>query len=314
MAAIVESNPNVSQFSKDDWEHVMVPDSSESNTPIETRETIDYSREDSNIIREMDEDKEAPQADKSDISPAPVPFKKGQRVIYRYANGTEEEMKVIGVHHDDFPNIYYTIQQLKAGPDGETKEKQTDHTRLREAPPSDNFDSSTTTPAQSPDHSRSSSPSAGGKPKHETHAPHEPKQFHVYAQPHPEIPENPKPVPNVHIHTAHKTQRPAQSAQSRPQAQSRQHQPEQDMDMIPFSIQVQVSGGRPAVIPGVYPSSTVGDLRHYLSQRIGLPASLLQIIYRGYILNDNNMCMQELGISHGSTITVQRVQNRRGWY
>jgi hypothetical protein len=73
-----------------------------------------------------------------------TPFKKGQRVIYsNTAVGITEEMEIVGIHLDDYPNVYYTVKQLIADENGEQRERQTDAARLtavpeRESPPHEN--------------------------------------------------------------------------------------------------------------------------------------------------------------------------------
>lgn len=52
-----------------------------------------------------------------------IVYKLDDKVSYRAADGTFEECSIAGVHHDDFPNVYYTIKF-----DG--RERQTDASRL----------------------------------------------------------------------------------------------------------------------------------------------------------------------------------------
>lgn len=51
-------------------------------------------------------------------------FEVGSLAVYKTSSGALETVRIIGVHHDDFPNVYYTIRQ----PSG--NERQTDSNRL----------------------------------------------------------------------------------------------------------------------------------------------------------------------------------------
>jgi len=66
-------------------------------------------------------------------APGPAPLAKGDGAWYRYQSPSEPgprlvRVEVVGVHHDDFPNIYYTVRSADSPP--LFQEKQTDAARL----------------------------------------------------------------------------------------------------------------------------------------------------------------------------------------
>lgn len=80
-------------------------------------------------------------------------FKKTDTVLYTTSDGAEVEAEVIGVHLDDFPNIYYTIRVF-----GSDSERQTNENRMRKLEIS-NFQASTAATSESIDLAGSVDPS-----------------------------------------------------------------------------------------------------------------------------------------------------------
>eukprot|EP01038_Epipyxis_sp_PR26KG_P010814 gene10814-14515_t len=64
------------------------------------------------------------------VNSKPYEYVKGESAWYHSSNLTQHiAVRIVGVHHDDFPNIYYTVQPITPNANLFT-EKQTDHTHL----------------------------------------------------------------------------------------------------------------------------------------------------------------------------------------
>jgi hypothetical protein len=279
----------------------------------------------------------------NDAAPAKQ-FKKGQYVLYRnYTTGVEEEMVVVGVHYDDFPNIYYTVQQLKAGEDGTLKERQTDASRLTliEKPPEVPSQPSVSPVNQEArkddsESDKSSDDSASRKRRVPPSSTGEARKVPIKfaSQPPkesvlPQAPAQPSRVPQPqNTAEAHRVAQPEQAAQppqppSQPSRQTRrQPQPRrraqaaeihrvEDETTMPFNIVVSL-GGRALAVP-VVADTTVRELLAHMSRFIGLPASLLRLVYRNMYINNVNLTMDDLGISEGSRVMIA-TRASRGWY
>lgn len=74
------------------------------------------------------------------IIPSSEHYKKGDLLQYKTSSGELQIVVIVGVHLDDFPNVYYTITE-KANT---SKERQTDHSRLIPFGKGDNHSSTPT--------------------------------------------------------------------------------------------------------------------------------------------------------------------------
>jgi len=271
-------------------------------------------------------------------TPTKAQFAKGQRVLYTNPNtGVSEQMVVVGVHFDDFPNIYYTVQALVADETGYKKEKQTDQARL----------TAVAVEEVSPQQSRAQTPSPVTVSKEDTD--NEKEEQAKKRKTSPEVhttpisssgsgqkipvkisPQQSRPQPQTTPQQSRaapqaqqQQQRPqAQQTRQRPQQQQQQYQrhpygsffcpaePEPEEESEVFNLVVNFGGGRPFVVP-VAEDTTVSELLSYLARYAGLPVSALRLVVRNSYINNGRLTMESLGLREGSRVSVVTTSS---WY